>query len=101
MSAQLKVAVIISGGGSNLKALITAAEKPDCAFRIVHVVSNKADAGGLAHAAAGGIPATVIDHKAFPSRETFDAALDALPPAQTALECAQALDYCLSQGSPK
>lgn len=77
MSERLKVAVIISGGGSNLKALIAAAEKPDCAFRIVHVVCNRPDAGGLGHAAAGGIPSTVIDHKAFATREAFDAALDA------------------------
>ncbi|MFT3808977.1 MAG: phosphoribosylglycinamide formyltransferase [Micropepsaceae bacterium] len=77
MSARLKAAVIISGGGSNLKALIAAAEKPDCAFAVTHVICNRPDAGGLAHAAAGGIPATVIDHKAFASREAFDAALDA------------------------
>lgn len=76
MSARLKVAVIISGGGSNLKALIDAAAQPDCAFAVTHVISNRPDAGGLAHAAAGGIPATVIDHKAHPSRAAFDAALD-------------------------
>lgn len=77
MSERLKVAVVISGGGSNLKALIDAAAKPDCAFEIAHVLCNRPDAGGLAHAAAGGIPASVIDHKAYPSREAFDAALDA------------------------
>lgn len=77
MSARLKVAVLISGGGSNLKALIEAAAQPDCAFDVVHVLCNRPDAGGLAHAAAAGLPATVIDHKAFASREAFDAALDA------------------------
>lgn len=76
MSERLKVAVVISGGGSNLKALIEAAAQPDCAFQIIHVFCNRPDAGGLAHAAAARIPATVIDHKNFPSREAFDAALD-------------------------
>ena len=51
MSARLKVAVIISGGGSNLKALIAAAAQPDCAFAVTHVICNRPDAGGLAHAA--------------------------------------------------
>lgn len=77
MSPRLKVAVVISGGGSNLKALIDAAARPDAAFAVTHVFSNRPDAGGLAHAAAAGIPATVIDHKAFASRDAFDAALDA------------------------
>ncbi len=76
MSAKLKVAVIISGGGSNLKALIAAAAKPEAVFEVVHVLCNRPDAGGLAHAKAAGIPATVIDHKTFASREAFDAALN-------------------------
>ncbi len=76
MSAKLKVAVVISGGGSNLKALIDAAAAPDSAFAVIHVVSNRPDAGGLAHAEAAGIATTVIDHKAYASREAFDAALD-------------------------
>lgn len=77
MSAKLKVAVVISGGGSNLKALIDAAARPGCAFAVTHVFCNRPDAGGLAHAAAADIPASVIDHKTFASREAFDAALDA------------------------
>ncbi len=76
MSAKLRIAVIISGGGSNLKALIDAAAMPDCAFEVIHVFSNRPDAGGLAHARAADIPATVIDHKAFASRADFDAALN-------------------------
>lgn len=76
MTRRLNVAVIISGGGSNLKALIDAAKAADCPFAIVHVISNRPDAGGLAHAGAAGIPATVIDHKAYASRDAFDAALD-------------------------
>jgi phosphoribosylglycinamide formyltransferase-1 len=76
VSAKLKVAVIISGGGSNLKALIAAAAEPGTAFQLVHVLCNRPDAGGLAHAKAAGIPATVIDHKTFASRDSFDAALN-------------------------
>jgi len=76
VSVRLRVAVIISGGGSNLKALIDAAAKPGCAFEIVHVLCNRPDAGGLAHARAFSIPATVIDHKAFAARADFDAKLD-------------------------
>lgn len=70
------VAVLISGGGSNLRALIEATRDPLYPARIAQVISNRADAGGLNHAAAFNIPATVIDHKQFRSREDFDAALD-------------------------
>lgn len=76
MTAKLKVAVVISGGGSNLKALIAAAAQPGAAFEVTHVFCNRPGAGGLAHAAAAGIPTMVIDHKGFGSREAFDAALD-------------------------
>ncbi len=76
MTPRLKVAVVISGGGSNLKALIDAAARPGAAFEVIHVFCNRPDAGGLAHAAAAGVPATVIDHKGFDAREAFDAALD-------------------------
>lgn len=68
-----KVAVLISGRGSNLGALIDAA---DDSYRIVLVISNVEDAGGLARAAAAGIPTQVIAHKGK-SRETFDAEVDA------------------------
>jgi len=75
-AGRLRVAALISGRGSNLKALLDAAADPACPFEIVHVFSNRPDAGGLAHAAAAGVPATVIDHKLFASREAFDMALD-------------------------
>lgn len=76
-AARLKLAVLISGRGSNLQALIDAAAAPDYPAEIVVVVSNRPDAQGLARAAAAGIPTQVIDHKAFADRATFDAALDA------------------------
>lgn len=74
--AALKVGVLISGRGSNLQALIEAAREPATNARIVLVLSNKANAGGLARAAAAGIPTAVIEHKAYADRASFDAELD-------------------------
>lgn len=71
------VAVLISGRGSNLQALIDASGAPDFPARIALVISNKGDAAGLACAAQAGIPVRVIAHGDHPSRESFDAALDA------------------------
>lgn len=72
---RLKVAVLISGRGSNMAALADAAAAPDYPARIVAVISNRPDAAGLALAAEHGLPTQVIDHQAFPDRTTFDAAL--------------------------
>ena len=74
--AKLKLGVLISGRGSNLQALIDAAADPSYPAEIALVISNKADAGGLARAEAAGIATKVIPHKEFASREAFDAALD-------------------------
>lgn len=74
---KLRVGVLISGRGSNMAALVEAAAATDYPAEIVGVVSNKADAGGLAYAAARGIPTAVVDHKAYPDRESFDRAVDA------------------------
>lgn len=71
-----RVAILISGRGSNMEALMRAAAGPDYPAEIVGVLSNRADAGGLAVAAAEGIPTAVCSHKDFPDREAFDAALD-------------------------
>lgn len=65
--------ILISGRGSNMQALIDARLPGTC----VGVISNRPAAAGLAWAAARGVPTRVIDHKAFPSREAFDAALAA------------------------
>jgi phosphoribosylglycinamide formyltransferase-1 len=75
--ARLKVGVLISGRGSNLAALIAACAAPDFPAEIALVLSNRADAAGLAHAAQAGIASRVIPHRDFPSRDAFDAALDA------------------------
>lgn len=71
----LRVAVLISGRGSNLGALL----KAGLPVQWVGVISNRPGAGGLALAAEHGVPTQVIDHKQFASRDAFDAALgDAL-----------------------
>ena len=74
---KLRTAILISGRGSNRMALIAAARAAEYPAEIVCVVSNAADAKGLEFAAANGIATRVIDHKAFASREAFEAALDA------------------------
>jgi phosphoribosylglycinamide formyltransferase-1 len=71
-----RVGVLISGRGSNLGALIQAARTADYPARIVVVISNVPGAQGLLRAEAGLIPALILNHKVFPSREDFDAALD-------------------------
>jgi phosphoribosylglycinamide formyltransferase 1 len=71
-----RVAVLISGRGSNLAALIAAAKAPDFPAGIAVVISNRPEAGGLAHAAAAGIPAVTVDHTRFGSdREAFERTL--------------------------
>ena len=70
-----RVAVLISGRGSNMMALIEAASDPAYPAEIVCVLSNRADAAGLAFAAGHGIATAVIDHKKYASREAFDSAL--------------------------
>ena len=76
--ARLKVGVLISGRGSNLAALLDACARPDYPAHIVHVVSNRPDAGGLDHARAHGVATTVIDHRGFADRAAFDAAMEAV-----------------------
>ncbi|MBC8339866.1 MAG: phosphoribosylglycinamide formyltransferase [Rhodospirillales bacterium] len=84
----MKVAVLISGRGSNLQALIDAAEAPYWTPEIVLVLSNVADAQGLERAEKAGIPTAVINHKDFQDRETFDAAMtDAIEASGAELVC--------------
>jgi len=77
VTAKKRVAILISGRGSNLAALIDAAKAPDYPAEIALVISNKENAAGLCVAQNAGIPARVIPHQDFASREAFDAALDA------------------------
>ncbi|MDE2110320.1 MAG: phosphoribosylglycinamide formyltransferase [Alphaproteobacteria bacterium] len=72
-----RTAILISGRGSNMRSLIAAASAPSFPAEIVLVISNVEGARGLTHAAAAGIAAKVVPHKPFPSRQAFDAAIDA------------------------
>lgn len=73
------IVILISGGGSNMAAIVRAAERDRWAdrfgARIAAVVSNKAEAGGLALARSHGIDTAVVPHKDFATREAFDEAL--------------------------
>ncbi|KAM5278320.1 trifunctional purine biosynthetic protein adenosine-3 [Hipposideros larvatus] len=71
-----RVAVLISGTGSNLQALIDSTQAPSSSARIVVVISNKAAVTGLDKAARAGIPTRVINHKLYKSRVEFDTAID-------------------------
>jgi phosphoribosylglycinamide formyltransferase-1 len=74
-----RVAVLISGRGSNMAALIEAAKDNDCPAEIALVLSNRPDAGGLGVARAAGIATDVVDHAAFgKDRAAFDRALQAV-----------------------
>ncbi|HEY2070076.1 MAG TPA: phosphoribosylglycinamide formyltransferase [Rhizomicrobium sp.] len=74
--SRVRTAVLISGRGSNLSALIEAAKAADYPAEIALVFSNREDAPGLEVARAAGIPTLAISHKGFASREEFDAAID-------------------------
>lgn len=69
------IVILISGRGSNMEAIVQACQQEGWPARIAAVVSNKASAEGLQFAAARGIATAVVDHKAFDSREAFDAEL--------------------------
>jgi phosphoribosylglycinamide formyltransferase-1 len=87
------IVILISGGGSNMAAIVRAAERDRWSerfgARIAAVISNKPEAGGLAIARLHGIETAVVPHKDFPSREAFDEALanavDAHSPALVVL----------------
>ncbi|MDM0040088.1 phosphoribosylglycinamide formyltransferase [Variovorax sp. J22G21] len=78
---QKNIVILISGGGSNMAAIVRAAERGRWGARfdarVAAVVSNRPGAGGLEIAGGLGIATAVVDHRAFDSRETFDAALSA------------------------
>ena len=76
------IVILISGRGSNMRSIVEACTAEGWPAQVVSVISNRPDAPGLAYAAERGIATVVVDHKAFASREAFDAAL------------AQAIDAC-------
>ena len=73
------IVILISGSGSNMAAIVRRAQQEHwetrLGARVSAVISNKADAKGLVFAKEQGINTAVLDHKAYPSREAFDAAL--------------------------
>ncbi|NWI54495.1 PUR2 protein, partial [Calyptomena viridis] len=75
-AGKVRVAVLISGTGTNLEALINSTKKTTSFAQIVLVVSNKAGVEGLRRAERAGIPTRVLQHTAFPSRAHFDSAVD-------------------------
>lgn len=73
-----KLGILISGRGSNMEALLQAAQQDGCPYEPVIVISNKPGVGGLEKAAAYRVAATAIDHKPYgKDREAFERALDA------------------------
>ncbi|HYC98654.1 phosphoribosylglycinamide formyltransferase [Brevundimonas sp.] len=77
-SGRVRAAVLISGSGSNMAALVDAARAEDCPFGVVLVLSNRPDAGGLAVARAKGVAVAVVDHRPFgKDREAHERAVDA------------------------
>ena len=87
---RVRTAVLISGRGSNLAALIATCARPDTPAEIVLVLSNRPNAAGLRYAAGAGIATLVIDHQRFAAREDFDRAMSA------ALEAAKVELVCLA-----
>jgi phosphoribosylglycinamide formyltransferase 1 len=86
------IVILISGGGSNMASIVRSAQRESweqrLQARVAAVISNRPDAGGLAIARDLGIATEVLDHRAFPDRSAFDAAL------------AERIDQCDPQGQP-
>lgn len=74
-SDKRRILVLISGGGTNLQALIDATRDDEFPGGIVAVISNKPDAGGLTRAQHARIPTESLDHRQYPDRHSFDQAL--------------------------
>lgn len=70
-----RLGVLISGRGSNLRAILAAIERGELDARVAVVISNRPDAPGLAYAAAAGVATEVIEHRHFRTRGEYDAAL--------------------------
>jgi phosphoribosylglycinamide formyltransferase 1 len=75
-ATRARTAVLISGRGSNLAALIEACARRDAAADITLVISNRPDAAGIQHARAAGVAALVVDDRAFGDREAFERSLN-------------------------
>lgn len=99
MTARKRIGILISGRGSNMEALIKACKEPDYPAEIVTVLSNRPDAAGLEKAAQAGLNTGIVDHKKYPSREAFEADLDAaLRDAGVELICSAGFMRLLTEG---
>ena len=95
----MKIAVLISGRGSNLQALIDAQAEPGWPAEIVLVISNEPGAKGLDRAEAAGIAAAVINHRDFDGREPFDQAMtEAIEASGASFVCLAGFMRLLSDG---
>ncbi len=99
MTAHKRIGVLISGRGSNLQSLIDACDAPDYPAKIAVVISNRPGAFGLERARQAGIPAVLIDHKAYASRAAFETDLDrALRDAGVEIVCNAGFMRLLTEG---
>jgi phosphoribosylglycinamide formyltransferase-1 len=97
--SKTKIAVFISGSGSNLQVLIDACRNGDIDAEIVCVVSNKPEVKGLDRAAKAGIDTVVVSHRQYDEREAFDQALlKAIAPYQADLICLAGFMRILTPG---
>ena len=84
-----KLVILISGRGSNMEAIVRTCSREEWPAQVAAVIASRPDAAGLAFAASHGIATAVVDHRQFPDRESFDAALarqiDAFTPDLVAL----------------
>ena len=84
-----RIVILLSGRGSNMEAIVRACAADGWPAQVAAVISNRADAAGLAFARSHGIAAVVVDHKAFATRDAFDTELartiDAFAPDVIAL----------------
>ncbi|MGN7612257.1 phosphoribosylglycinamide formyltransferase [Magnetococcales bacterium HHB-1] len=95
----IKIAVLVSGSGSNLQTLIDQCQSGYIPGQIALVISNKADAYGLTRAKNHQIPTMVIDHTDFPNREAFDRALqEKIDQTQVDLICLAGFMRILTEG---
>jgi phosphoribosylglycinamide formyltransferase-1 len=78
VTARRRTAILISGRGSNMAALIGAARAPEFPAEIALVLSNRSEAGGLALARQAGVATAVVDHKIYAGRDEFEASMQAL-----------------------
>jgi phosphoribosylglycinamide formyltransferase-1 len=78
VTARRRTAILISGRGSNMAALISAARAPEFPAEIALVLSNRSEAGGLALARRAGVATAAVDHKIYAGRDEFEASMQAL-----------------------